>query len=89
MRRNYITRELYNTAVDIQAKRELLTAVNEAIKNLILSGVQSYTIGKRSLTKIDLDSLYKLRKLLQDELAVEDTPPGLLASTRVAVFDRR
>jgi len=84
-----IISELYSTANNLAKKRELLAAVNEAIKNLLLSGAQSYTIGRRSLTRINLTELYKLRKLLQDEIAVEDTPPGLLASTRVSVFDRR
>ena len=87
--RSSICQELYLTAEDIAEKRELLKLVNDAIKKLLMGGVQSYTIATRSLTRLNLNDLYKLRKALQDEVAADVTPPCLLSNTRVSVFDRR
>lgn len=81
--------ELASTANSIVEKRELLGLVNEAIRKLILGGVQSYTIGKRSLTKLNLSDLRSLKRQLEDEIAAAETPDCLLGNTRVSYFDRR
>lgn len=73
----------------VKEKNELLKLVNEAIKELLSGGVQSYTIGKRSLTRLNLNDLYKFRKNLQNEIGELETQPGLLGNVKVAVFDRR
>ena len=52
--------------MDAQA---LLTAVESAITALLSGGVESYSIGNRSVTKLDLKSLLEERRLLQSEVA--------------------
>jgi len=81
--------ELASTATNITEKRELLGLVNDAIKKMLLGGVQSYTIGKRSLTRLNLNDLRDLKRQLEDEIASAETPGGLLSNTRVSYFDRR
>lgn len=81
--------ELASTAQNVTEKRELLGLVNDAIKKLVLGGVQSYTIGKRSLTRLNLKDLRELKQQLEGEIADASTPPCLLSNTRVSVFDRR
>ena len=81
--------ELASTAGSISEKRELLGLVNEAIRQLIIGGVQSYTIGKRSLTKLNLNDLRTLKSQLENEIAAANTPNNLLGNTRVSYFDRR
>ena len=41
----------------LQMHREILESLYAAFKALAESGVQSYTIGSRSLTRLDLDKL--------------------------------
>lgn len=81
--------ELASTAGSIAEKKELLALVNEAIRKLVLGGVQSYTIGKRSLTRLNLNDLRALKRQLEDEIAAVETSNHLLGNTRVSYFDRR
>jgi hypothetical protein len=46
----------------------LLTQVESAISALLTGGAESYSIGNRSVTKLDLDSLFKQREALQREV---------------------
>lgn len=47
----------------------LLNQVETAIEQLLTGNVQSYAIGSRNVTKLDLDSLFEQRARLQAELA--------------------
>ncbi len=47
----------------------LLNQVETAIEQLLTGNVQSYAIGSRNVTKLDLDSLFEQRRMLQAELA--------------------
>ncbi|MCL2210792.1 MAG: hypothetical protein FWB95_02600 [Treponema sp.] len=49
------------------AKAEL-EQINKAI-NTILGGAQSYTMGSRSLTRANLETLYKRKDKLEDLIA--------------------
>jgi hypothetical protein len=46
----------------------LLSQVETAIEQLLTGNVQSYAIGSRNVTKLDLDSLFEQRRILQAEL---------------------
>ena len=46
----------------------LLAQVNAAIEALLTGGAQSYSIGSRSVTKLDLKSLFEERRMLQIEV---------------------
>jgi hypothetical protein len=46
----------------------LLAQINAAIEALLTSGAQSYSIGSRSVTKLDLAKLFEERRLLQTEV---------------------
>lgn len=46
----------------------LLSQVETAIEQLLTGNVQSYSIGSRNVTKLDLDSLFEQRRILQSEL---------------------
>jgi hypothetical protein len=46
----------------------LLTQVESAIEALLTGGASSYSIGARSVTKLDLAELFEQRKLLQTEV---------------------
>lgn len=50
-----------------------LPKVEQAITDLIASGVTSYQIGSRSLTKQDLTELYKLRASLRATIQAQQT----------------
>ena len=84
-----VCNSLASTANSLTEKRELLAMVNDAIRNLILGGVQSYTIGKRSLTRINLADLRALKSQLEVEIAATETPSHLMTGTHVAYFNRR
>lgn len=43
----------------------LLAQIDTAIEALLTGGAESYTIGTRSVTKLDLDTLFKQRDSLQ------------------------
>lgn len=45
----------------------LLTQVESAIEALLTGGASSYSIGNRSVTKLDLDQLFAERRMLQAE----------------------
>lgn len=49
----------------------LLTQVETAIEALLTGGHSSYSIGARSVTKLDLKSLFEERKMLQGEVQRE------------------
>lgn len=46
----------------------LLASIEAAITALLTGGASSYSIGNRSVTKLDLDSLLKERRLLLMEV---------------------
>ena len=46
----------------------LLSQVESAISALLTGGASSYSIGSRTVTKLDLASLFEQRKLLQFEV---------------------
>lgn len=46
----------------------LLTQVETAITALLTGGHSSYSIGSRSVSKLDLPQLFTERRLLQDEV---------------------
>jgi hypothetical protein len=46
----------------------LLTQIEAAIEALLTGGAQSYSIGTRSVTKLDLKSLFEERRMLQTEV---------------------
>lgn len=81
--------ELASTANNVAEKKELLALVNDAIRKLIIGGVQSYAIGKRSLTRLNLSDLRGLKRELEAEIAASESPSCLLGNTRAAYFDRR
>jgi hypothetical protein len=47
----------------------LLSQIESAIEALLTGGASSYSIGARSVTKLDLGELFEQRKLLQVEVA--------------------
>ena len=47
----------------------LLASVEAAITALLTGGASSYSIGNRSVTKLDLDSLFAERRALLNEVA--------------------
>lgn len=49
----------------------LLTQVETAIQALLTGGHTSYSIGGRTVTKLDLKSLFEERRILQQEAARE------------------
>lgn len=46
----------------------LLTQIETAIEALLTGGHTSYSIGSRSVTKLDLNSLFEERRMLQREI---------------------
>ncbi|SHM81660.1 hypothetical protein SAMN02746066_03398 [Anaerosporobacter mobilis DSM 15930] len=67
---------------------EMLDNVESAIAN-VLSGGQSYKIGSRTLTRADLNMLYKMRNDLKAEQNQELGNTGLLDDAYVVFFDGR
>lgn len=49
----------------------LLTQIEAAISALLTGGASSYSIGNRSVTKLDLGELFKQRDMLSRQLARE------------------
>lgn len=47
----------------------LLAQVEAAISALLTGGASSYSIGSRSVTKLDLGQLFEERRMLQAEVA--------------------
>jgi hypothetical protein len=46
----------------------LLAQIEAAIEALLTGGAQSYSIGSRSVTKLDLAKLFEERRMLQTEV---------------------
>ena len=51
--------------------QEQLTEIQTAISNLVSGGIQSYSFGGRSVTKLDLDTLYREEARLRPLAAQE------------------
>jgi hypothetical protein len=49
----------------------LLAQVEAAIEALLTGGASSYSIGSRSVTKLDLNTLFKQRDMLQIQVQRE------------------
>jgi len=49
----------------------LLSQIESAIEALLTGGASSYSIGNRSVTKLDLKTLFEQRNILQMQLARE------------------
>jgi hypothetical protein len=49
----------------------LLAQIDAAIEALLTGGASSYSIGARSVTKLDLKDLFEQRRMLQAEVARE------------------
>ncbi len=49
----------------------LLAQIDAAIEALLTGGASSYSIGNRSVTKLDLDTLFAQRERLQHMVARE------------------
>ncbi len=47
----------------------LLASIESAITALLTGGASSYSIGNRSVTKLDLAQLFEERRQLQNEVA--------------------
>lgn len=63
----------------IEQLRMQLEQINQAIAK-IESGAQEYTIGRRSLRRGDLATLYKERRQLQTEIANYENSGGIYAA---------
>tara|TARA_R110000823_G_scaffold78907_2_gene179864 strand:+ start:2854 stop:3069 length:216 start_codon:yes stop_codon:yes gene_type:complete len=46
----------------------LLAQIDTAIEALLVGGASSYSIGSRSVTSLDLPTLFEQRRLLQSEV---------------------
>lgn len=51
----------------------LLAQIDAAIEALLTGGASSYSIGSRSVTSLDLPTLFEQRRLLQAEVDREST----------------
>lgn len=60
----------------------LLAQIDAAIEALLTGGASSYSIGARSVTKLDLGQLFEERRLLQAEVARESGGTFRLAKVR-------
>lgn len=49
----------------------LLAQIDAAIEALLTGGASSYSIGSRSVTKLDLNTLFAERRMLQAEVQRE------------------
>lgn len=49
----------------------LLAQIESAIEALLTGGASSYSIGSRTVTKLDLGELFEQRRMLQAEVARE------------------
>lgn len=62
--------------------QSLLTAVEAAIEALLTGGASSYSIGNRSVTKLDLADLFEQRRMLQMQVDRESNGMFRLAKMR-------
>lgn len=67
-------------------KERQLAEINEAISTQ-LKGGKSYRIGNESLERVDMETLYKMKKELESEIAEESG--GLGRGSRAAFFEGR
>jgi hypothetical protein len=49
----------------------LLSLIDAAIEALLTGGASSYSIGSRSVTKLDLNTLFEERRILEMQVARE------------------
>lgn len=49
----------------------LLAQIDAAIEALLTGGASSYSIGNRSVTKLDLSTLFEQKRLLEGQLSRE------------------
>ena len=54
----------------------LLEQIDAAIEALLTGGASSYSIGARSVTKLDLGDLFEQRRLLQQQVVRESGSGG-------------
>jgi len=54
----------------------LLAQIETAIEALLVGGASSYSIGTRSVTKLDLSQLFEERRILQREASRESSGSG-------------
>ncbi len=47
---------------------DLLAQIEAAIESMLVGGASSYSLGTRSVTKLDLKSLFEERRILQMEV---------------------
>lgn len=52
----------------IEQRKAMLEECYKAYNALLSGGVQQYTIGSRSLTRLDLDKLWDMIKTLESEI---------------------
>lgn len=60
----------------------LLAQIDTAIEALLTGGHESYTIGNRSVTKLDLADLFEQRRLLERQVDRENKGTFRLAKMR-------
>jgi hypothetical protein len=63
----------------------LLAQIDAAIEALLTGGASSYSIGSRSVTSLDLPTLFEQRRMLQME---SDSESGANSMFRVAKMQR-
>lgn len=76
---------LYANDSTMASAASLLSLVDTAIENLISGEHESYSIGARSVTKLDLADLFKERRILQQEVQRESGGTGAI---HLAKFQR-
>jgi hypothetical protein len=55
----------------------LLALIDAAIEALLTGGAQSYNIGTRSVTKLDLATLFEERRMLEQQVQRESGSGGI------------
>lgn len=60
----------------------LLTQIDSAIEALLTGGASSYSIGSRSVTKLDLDKLFAERRILEMQV-YRETGSGAFSLARL------
>ena len=55
----------------------LLAQVEAAIEALLTGGASSYSIGSRSVTKLDLGTLFEERRMLEQQVRRETSSGGI------------
>lgn len=64
------------------SSQQLLDQIETAIEALLTGGHSQYSIGSRSVTKLDLPSLFSERRLLQAEVSRESN--GMVRLAKMA-----